>query len=49
MSKRYLYYILVVLLALQSNLVLAEKLVVTKHDEFIEAENNIIGSEGEKV
>ncbi len=49
MSKRYLYYILVVLLALQSNLVLAEKLVVTKHDEFIEAENNIIGSEGDKV
>ncbi|MBN8511961.1 MAG: redoxin domain-containing protein [Rickettsiales bacterium] len=49
MSKRYLYYILVVLLALQSNFALAEKLVVTKHDEFIEAENNIIGSEGDKV
>ncbi len=49
MSKRYLYYILVVLLTLQSNLVLAEKLVVTKHDEFVDAENNIIGSEGNKV
>lgn len=49
MSKRYLYYILVVLLTMQSNLVLAEKLVVTKHDEFIEAESSIIGQEGEKV
>lgn len=49
MSKRYLYYILVVLLGLQSNLVLAERLVVTKYDEFIEAESNIIGSEGDKV
>ena len=49
MNKRYLYLIGLVLLVFLAHIVRAEKLIVTKHDEFLDTDTNFFDSEGNKV
>ena len=49
MNKRYLCLIGLVLLVALVHTVRAEKLIVTKHDEFLDTDTNFFDSEGNKV
>ncbi len=49
MSKRYLWLMSFVLIISLAHIGRAEKLIVTKHDEFLDTDTNFFDSEGNKV